>query len=214
MGTRMFIVDDHPAVRLGLRSLISQEDDFEIVGEAASIGEALEKVRALQPEIAIVDISFEKGRDGLELVQQLSGEVKILVCSYHDERLFAERALAAGARGYIQKSEVLDEVVNALRRIRKGEVYLSQRMSQHLLRMIGHKREDGISLMDLTNRELEVFKLLGIGCETWEVAERLNLSPKTVAKHYENIMAKLNIQSKAKLLYHAVIWTREEQNSA
>src|SRR5690606_12187156 len=201
-------------VRLGLRSLISQEDDFEIVGEAASIGEALEKVRALQPEIAIVDISFEKGRDGLELVQQLSGEVKILVCSYHDERLFAERALAAGARGYIQKSEVLDEVVNALRRIRKGEVYLSQRMSQHLLRMIGHKREDGISLMDLTNRELEVFKLLGIGCETWEVAERLNLSPKTVAKHYENIMAKLNIQSKAKLLYHAVIWTREEQNSA
>ncbi|HLV00812.1 MAG TPA: response regulator transcription factor [Acidobacteriota bacterium] len=210
----MFIVDDHPAVRLGLRSLISQEDDFEIVGEAASIGEALEKVRALQPEIAIVDISFEKGRDGLELVQQLSGEVKILVCSYHDERLFAERALAAGARGYIQKSEVLDEVVNALRRIRKGEVYLSQRMSQHLLRMIGHKREDGISLMDLTNRELEVFKLLGIGCETWEVAERLNLSPKTVAKHYENIMAKLNIQSKAKLLYHAVIWTREEQNSA
>lgn len=211
----MFIVDDHPAVRLGLRSLISQEDDFEIIGEAASIGEALERVPALRPEIAIVDISFDRGRDGLELVQQLSSEVKILVCSYHDERLFAERALAAGARGYIQKSEVLDEVVNALRRIRRGDIYLSPRMSQHLLRMIGHKREDGAgsSLIELTSRELEVFRLLGNGCETREVAARLSLSPKTVAKHCENIMVKLNIQSKTKLLYHAVIWTREEQNS-
>lgn len=215
MRIKVLIVDDHPAVRLGLKSLISQEDDFEVVGEASSIGEALDVVTELQPDAAIVDLSFEQGRSGLELVQQLSEEIKVLVCSYHDERIFAERALAAGARGYIQKSEGLDEVVQALRRVGKGDIYLSPRMSQYLLKLISQGREEriGLSILELSNREIEVFELLGRGYETREIAERLHLSPKTIAKHCENIMAKLNIKSKTKLLYHAILWVREEKRS-
>lgn len=215
MRIKVLIVDDHPAVRLGLKSLISQEDDFQVIGEAASTGEALEMVTALQPDAAIVDLSFERGRSGLELVQQLSEKIKVLVCSYHDERIFAERALAAGARGYIEKSEGLDEVVQALRRIGKGDIYLSPRMSQYLLKLIGQGRAEriGLSILELSNREIEVFELLGRGYETREIAERLHLSPKTIAKHCENIMAKLNIKNKTKLLYHAILWVREEKYS-
>src|SRR5690606_4701630 len=151
MRIKVLIVDDHPAVRLGLRSLISQEEDFEVVGEASSIGEALDVVAELQPDATIVGLSFEQGRSGLEMVQQLSEEIKVLVCSYHDERIFAERALAAGARGYIQKSEGLDEVVQALRRVGKGDIYLSPRMSQYLLKLISQGRDEriGLSILEL-----------------------------------------------------------------
>ena len=216
MKTKVLIVDDHPTIRLGLRSLLSNEGDFEICGEAASIPEAFQMANSLKPDVAIIDLTLDGSRGGLELVQQLSDNIKILVCSYHDEKIFAERALSAGARGYIQKDEELDSVVDALRQIIADDIYLSPRMSQHLLKQIGKKAQDKVDgpfILKLSNREIDVLQLLGQGYEIREIAKNLHLSPKTIAKHCENIMSKLGLESMTKLRYHAILWVREAKGS-
>ena len=211
--SKVFIVDDCPVARLGLKSVISNENDLELCGETASIGEALQIVGSVKPDVAIVDLSLEHGRNKLALIQQLSREVKILVCSFHNEKVFTQRVMAAGVRGYIHKCEAVEEIVRALYQIIDGDTYLSPRISAS---MLGNRLPEdrlGSSILELTNREMEVFELLGHGYETGEIAEQLQLSPKTIGNHYQNIVSKLGLKNKAKLLYHAVLWVREEKYS-
>jgi DNA-binding NarL/FixJ family response regulator len=206
---RILIVDDHPIVRRGLAELIADQPDLRICGEAADSSEALKQAELTSPDLAIVDISLKQS-SGIELVKQLKaryeGRLKILVSSIHDESLFAERVLRAGAMGYINKEEATDKVIEAIRRVLRGEIYLSLRMTDRVLHRAAGRAE-GLqrSPMDqLTDREIEVFDLIGQALTTRQIARRLHLSPKTVQTHRENLKTKLNLKNSAELIRHAI----------
>lgn len=206
---RILLVDDHPVVRLGFTQLLSHESDLTVCGEAASASEALELAERLEPDLAVVDISL-RGESGLELVRKmglLCPKVQVLVCSMHDETLFAERSLRAGARGYIGKREAPDDLVTAVRAVLAGEQYLSPRYSA-LLEGGGRSSRQGPPdpMATLSNRELEVFDLIGRGIGTREIAERLGIAFKTVETYRENIKEKLVIESGPELARRAVAW--------
>lgn len=212
---RILIVDDHPAIRFGLQALLSEEPGFEVCGQADNFRKALTAFNELRPDLLIVDISLDEG-NGLDLIKQLSAEsphCRFLVVSFHDEKLYAERALSAGAAGYVSKREPLERIVTAVRRVAGGHLYYSQEVSELFLRKYaGSSRpEPSVShLSQLSRRELEIFELVGRGCETSEIARRLFISPKTVSTHYENIKHKLGLDSKTELVRHAVTWLNEE----
>ena len=206
---RILIVDDHPIVRLGIRQMIATERQLTICGEAESAGAALELVKTSKPDLAIVDLSLEDG-SGLELIRSLreaSPDTRVLVLSMHDEALFAERALRAGARGYIMKHEAISGLVHAIQEVLSGRVFVSEGMSQHLLERVGHDApaESG-RLGRLTDRELEVFELIGRGLSTAEIAERLDLSIKTIETYRSNIKSKLDLKDATDLIRFAATW--------
>ena len=203
-------MDDHPLVREWLTNLIHQQPDMAVCGEAEDAPRALQEISATRPEVAIVDISIKNG-SGIELIKSLKmmhPDVAIIVLSMHDERLYAERALRAGARGYIMKRETAKKVIAAIRRVLAGKIY----MSDSLTAIFAEKFVDGRlatsgSLVDqLSDRELEVFQLLGKGYETRQVAEMMNVSMKTVQAHCAHIKEKLRLTNAAELLREAVRW--------
>jgi DNA-binding NarL/FixJ family response regulator len=211
---KIMIVDDHALVRLGLAQLISHEPDMDVCGDARDADEALEKIEELRPDLVIVDISLQRG-NGIELTKSLKArypDVKVLISSMHDESLFAERALHAGALGYINKQEATDKVVEAIRHVLDGQIYLSPEMTNHLLHRLGNHRDDPLerpSLDSLSDREWEVFELIGRGRSTRQIAEQLHLSIKTIETHREHIKEKLNLTNSAELTRHAVHWVLE-----
>lgn len=211
MPPLILIVDDHPVIRRGLRDLLAEGFGSATFAEADDIPSALEHVRTAPPDVAVIDVALPSG-SGLELTRQilaLHPNVRVLVLSMHDDVIYAERALRAGALGYMNKSRPAGEIVEAFRKVLGGEIALSQAMSDRLLRRAVGAAEGGKSPLErLSDRELEVFQLLGQGLTTREIAERLSLSVKTIETHREHIKAKLHLTSAAELSRYAVLWGR------
>jgi DNA-binding NarL/FixJ family response regulator len=213
----VFVVDDHPIVRQGLTLLIQQESDLAVCGEAEEMHSALPAILAAGPDILIVDISLN-GPDGLELLKNIRircPRLPVLILSMHDESVYAERALRAGANGYIMKQEATEKVLVALRRILSGEIYVSARIANNMLQHYVHGASPtGHSLLaGLTDRELEVFRLIGEGHGTRQIAEFLHLSVKTVESYQAHIKEKLSLRSARELVQHAVQWNVSERTA-
>lgn len=212
--SRVLIVDDHPAVREALALRISRQPDLEICGEAADMAEAIQVFDATQPDVLVVDLSLRSG-SGLDLIKRLKdrdASVRILVWSMHSESLYARRVLQAGALGYINKDQATDRIVEAIRRVLEGKVWLSDTMTEILLqRAVGANTQAlDVSPVDaLSDRELEVFCLIGEGLKTATIAERLHLSVKTVETYRDRIRTKLNLTSGADLARAAAQWVLE-----
>jgi DNA-binding NarL/FixJ family response regulator len=208
---KILIVDDHPIVRRGLAELIALEPDLEVSGESADMAEALNQIETNPPDAAIIDISLKSGH-GLELIERVKAkhaDVKMLVSSMHDELLFAERSLRAGALGYIPKHEPTDTLLDALRKVLRGEIYLTSRMSNRLMLNFTGKPANTDPIKTLSNRELEVFEMIGQGLTTQQIAGKLKLSAKTVETHREKIKGKLDLKNSAELNRRAVQWVLE-----
>ena len=205
------IVDDHPLVREGLAARIAAQPDMEVCGEADGIESALELILAKRPALVIVDIALRDGH-GIELIKRIVAagvSTRMLVVSAYDESLFAERALRAGALGYINKQELQGKVVEALRTVLRGERYLSSAMAQRLIaQAIGSRAAQG-GTEALTDRELQIFQLVGRGKSTREIANELNVSVHTIDSHREHIRAKLDLRSGTELIQRAVQWHME-----
>jgi DNA-binding NarL/FixJ family response regulator len=213
--TKILIVDDHPMMREGLAQLIGNQPDLTVCGEARNAHEALEKVRLLKPDLVLVDITLP-GRNGLELIkdiQVLDAAISVLVISMHDESLYAERVLRAGGRGYVMKQEGGKKIMEAIRQVSAGQIFVSEKMSAKILEIFsGHRPDAGQSPVEnLTDREFEVFQLIGQGMETKQLARELHVSPKTIEVHRANIKAKLKIKSMAELIRYAVRWVESEK---
>lgn len=202
------IVDDHPLVREGLAARISAQPDMEVCGEAADIESALELILSKRPSLVIVDIALRNGH-GIDLIKRIVAagvSTRMLVVSAYDESFFAERALRAGALGYINKQEMQGQVVDALRTVLRGERYVSPFMAQRLIaQAIGSKAAHG-GTEALTDRELQIFQLIGRGKSTREIAHELNVSVHTIDSHREHIRAKLDLRSGTELTQRAVQW--------
>ena len=206
--SRIFIVDDHPIVRKGIVNMLGR--DFVVCGEAESVEDALKLIAKLKPDLVIVDLSL-KGAGGLELLKDLQirhPNIPTLVMSMHDETLFAERVLRAGARGYVMKAEAVNELDRAVRRVLAGNVYLSPAMSDRVLNAYGQGEKDPESspLKRLSDREFEVFEMIGRGLPMREIAKALHLSVKTVETHRAHIKEKLDIPTALELVRHATQW--------
>jgi DNA-binding NarL/FixJ family response regulator len=211
---RVYLVEDHPLMRRGLRMIVEAEHDFCVCGEASTAEEAIEKMVQTAPDIAIIDISLP-GMSGLDLIKHFhhqANSVKMLVLSRHDETLYAERAIRAGARGYLMKSEPSEKIVKALRRIDTGAIYISPAINERLLQGIasGHQAFNDSPLDVLSDRELEVFEMTGRGIGTRDIAERLNLSVKTIESYRARVKTKLNLANASELMQHAVQWVESE----
>ncbi len=211
--TQILIVDDHPIVRAGFALLISQQADMEVCGEAESILEAVKLTREKNPNVVVVDISL-KDSNGLDLirrVQAMDESILILVCSMHDESLYAERAIRAGARGYVNKQVASRKMIEAIRTVVGGKIYLSEEMSQRLLQTATGISQINTSPMEtLSDRELTVFELIGQGQSTKKIAEQLHLSIKTIETYREKIKEKLHLEDATELTRHAVQWVLEK----
>ncbi len=211
---KILIVDDHPLMRKGLALSLEAEPDLTICGQVADAEEAMDALEKLDPDLAIVDISLP-GMSGLELIkhmQALRPELRTLVVSRHDEALYAERAIRAGARGYVMKLEAGEMIVKAVRRVLAGGIYVSEEINERLLLGLAAGRQELAQspLEVLSDRELEVFELTGRGLGTREIAERLHLSVKTVESYRARIKDKLNLKTAAELMQHAVQWVEGE----
>jgi DNA-binding NarL/FixJ family response regulator len=211
---RVLIVDDHPAVREGLALRIGGQPDLEVCGEAADVAEALQVVAAQNPDVAVIDIALRSG-NGLDLIKRIkahNAHVRTLVWSMYSESLFAERALRAGALGYINKEQATDQIITAIRCVLEGKVYLSAPLAGQLLgRLVSGETLDRSPVTMLSDRELEVFRLIGNGLDTQEIAERMSLSPKTVETYRARIKEKLGLTNNIDLLRHALQWVGEKQ---
>jgi DNA-binding NarL/FixJ family response regulator len=213
-GTRVFIVDDHPLVRESLASLIEQQPDMTVCGEAASAAAAFAGIEATRPDVAVVDLTLG-GRTGLDLIKDLRHsrpEVAVLVLSMHDEELYAERALRAGARGYIMKREATRKVIEAIRRVHSGKVHLSDHLAETLAEKLvaGTPAAPESPVTRLSDRELEIFRLVGVGRATREIAETLHLSTKTVQAYYVRIKEKLGLANANELMREAIRWVESQ----
>jgi DNA-binding NarL/FixJ family response regulator len=207
---RVLVVDDHPMMRVGLVQIVNQQPGIEVCGEAGSPAEAMAQLAGGRPDLILADLAM-KGGSGLEFIKDiraLHGDILILVVSMHDEALFAERSLKAGARGYIMKEESGEHLVAAIRRVLAGGTYLSAQMSERLIRRAaaGTPRGSTSPLGVLSDREFEVFQHIGQGKTTREIAEHLHLSTKTIDTHRAKIRQKLEMHSAAALLRYAVQW--------
>ncbi len=212
--TDVLIVDDHAFLRRGLAEIIDDLPETSVCGEAAGASEALQCIRNRRPDVAVIDISLGDG-NGIELTKEIKAqwpEIKVLISSMHDESLYAERALRAGALGYINKSDEVEQFIRALRRVMAGEVYLSAAMTNRMLsQVVSHRDEPSRSEMQkLSDRELEVFEMIGNGIGTKEIAAKLDLSRKTVETYREHIKSKLGLRNGTELTQHAVRWVLEQ----
>jgi DNA-binding NarL/FixJ family response regulator len=215
-AARVLIVDDHPAVREALAIRIGREADLEVCGEAADLAEALELAATTEPDVAVIDVAL-KTASGIDLIRRLKDRhenIRMIVWSMYSEELYAERALRAGARGYINKEQATSKIIEAIRHVLDGKVYLSSAMSQRLLeRHVGPTGPGPIPSVigALSDRELDVFRLIGQGVKTAEVAAWLHLSVKTVETYRDRIRAKLDLSDGAKLGLYAMQWVQENQ---
>jgi DNA-binding NarL/FixJ family response regulator len=213
---RVLIVDDHPAVREALALRIGRQADLMVCGEAADTSEALRLLEDTGPDVAVVDISLKSG-NGIDLIKRIKDRhdaVRIVVWSMHPEALYAERALRAGAMGYVNKDQATDVIVEAIRRARRGEVWLSEAMAQRMLKRSvgpGGQEVTRSPLDSLADRELEVFRLIGHGERTSEIAERLHLSIKTVETYRDRIRQKLDLADGTRLTRYATQWVLENE---
>src|SRR5436309_7433368 len=207
---RIFLVDDHPLVREGLGNLINQQSDLMVCGQAEDAAQALAGMGAARPDLALIDISL-KTASGLELVKDLKihfPDVALIVLSMHDEMVYAERAIRAGARGYVMKRETTKEVLTAIRRVLQGDVYVSERVVNLMARRLGSARKAAASspVEQLSDRELEIFRLLGQGRTTSQSATDLHLSLKTVQAYCARAKEKFGVDSLTELLRAAIRW--------
>ena len=212
---RVLLVDDHPITRQGVATLINQERNLTVCGEADSAPRALELITKIAPDLAVVDISL-KTISGVELIKNIKvlvPKLPVLVMSMHDESLYAERALRAGAQGYIMKQEASELVLTAIHRVLAGEIYLSDRMKEKMLhRIVNKKKDDGaFSIDSLSDRELEVFQLIGNGFSTRQIAAKLNLSVKTIDSYREHLKLKLPLETGSDLVRYAIQWVKSEK---
>jgi len=208
------IIDDHPIVRQGLAELIANQDDLVVCGEADDVATGLEVIKEMRPDLAIIDISL-KDSNGIELIKDLKlqmPDLPVLVLSMHDESFYAERVLRAGAKGYVTKAEAAETVIVAVRKILDGQIYLSEKMSSKILaRLVAGPGGAGVRPIErLTDRELQIFELIGGGISTRRIAQKLHLSVKTIESHRENIKRKLRIGNSVELLQHAIRWVQVE----
>ncbi len=220
---RVFLVDDHPILRHGLATVLGQQPHLTICGEAGEPGEALDLIEKLRPDIVLVDLSLRTG-DGIELLKDLRvrhPKLLTLVLSMHDETIYAERALRAGARGYVMKQEKLDRLLLAIGRVLGGAIYVSDRVAAHAVQRLAGSSAGGAAagapvveagidayVERLTDRELQIFRLIGRGLGTRLIAETLHLSRKTIESHREHIKTKLGLSSGSDLIQRAIQWAR------
>lgn len=210
---KILIVDDHPILRKGLAMLINQENDLVVAGEADNAQKALEMIDTVKPDMLIVDISLP-GIDGIELIKTVklrNCDIPSLVVSMHDESLFAERALRAGARGYIMKQEALEKVLVGIHRVLAGEIFVSDTITTRMLEKFvsGNAREANSPIGLLSNRELTVFRMIGQGLKTGQIAEKLHLSVKTIESYRSHIKEKLKLSDGTDLLKYAIQWVQQ-----
>ncbi|WP_319522093.1 response regulator transcription factor [uncultured Desulfosarcina sp.] len=209
---KILIVEDHPIFRWGLSELINQEPDLVVCGDATDVSGAWKAIEWFKPDLIIADITLENS-DGIELTKEVTRRNKgipVLILSMHDQFLYAERALHAGARGYIMKQEAMESVVTAIRQVLAGKIYLNEKVKDQILfnladRPAGNNRSP---LDRLTDRELEVFRMIGKGFSTREIASKLHLSIKTIGTYRERIKEKLNLKHANELVRHAVHWEK------
>lgn len=209
MKNKILLVDDHPLVREWLANLINEETDFEVCGQAANAREAIDLIGKLSPRMAVVDISLE-GSSGLELIKDIKAQhpkVNTIVLSMHDESLYAERAMRAGASGYVMKREATGKVLDALRAVLAGGLFFSNAVNAQLAQKLVQGVGDQPAVVEsLSDRELEVFQLLGRGLNTRQISEQMNVSFKTVQAYCARIKEKLNLANINELIFHAVRW--------
>jgi DNA-binding NarL/FixJ family response regulator len=214
----IFLVDDHPLVREWLTNLLLQQPDFQVCGETGNAPEALQLITAAKPDIAIIDITLASG-SGLDLIKSIKAGrpgMAILVLSMHDEMLYAERALRAGASGYIMKNEATKQVIQAVRGVLDGQVYVSAKVSSMLAQKLigGKKNPMHLPVAELSDRELEVFQLLGRGYSTRQISEHLHVGFKTVQSYSARIKEKLNLANINELMREAIRWQESQNESA
>jgi DNA-binding NarL/FixJ family response regulator len=215
MKTRVYLVDDHALVRRGIATMINAEPDLELCGEAADCATATGEVCKLRPDVVVVDISL-RGNSGMELIKNIKAfdaNIQIVVLSMHDESIYALRVLKAGAKAYVMKHDVAGAVIGAIRKVRKGQMYVSDRVSSQMLnRMVKGKDEaDDSPVASLSDRELEVVTLIGSALATREIALRLRVSVKTVETHRAHIKTKVNLSSAAELVQFCVRWVEDSR---
>jgi DNA-binding NarL/FixJ family response regulator len=212
--TRIVIVDDHPFVREGLKQLLAGQSDFQLTAEASSVGDAQAAINGDEPDVAVVDLALGAD-DGVELVRwirQNHPDVRVLVLSMQDEALYAERLLRLGVRGYVMKNVAGTDFLGALRKVARGQRHVSAAMGERLLSQVAKGRAPGLDedpVSALTDRELEVFRLIGAGISTREISQRLELSMKTVDAHRRHMREKLNLRSTSELIRYATRWISE-----
>lgn len=214
---RVLIIDDHPLIRHGINQLIQQENDLVVCGETEDCLDAIEIIEQTKPDIVILDITL-KNSNGLDFITTIRKQfptVAILILSMHDETLFAERALRAGAQGYVMKQDSPEKLIEAIHRVLEGEVYLSEAMTAHMLKKIASGMPPHeLSPADiLSARELEVFRLIGKGAATRDIAAQLQVSVKTVDAHRANIKKKLDLKSGAELVQRAIKWVLSQESN-
>lgn len=212
---KILILEDHPVTRYGLSQLIGRQPDLQVCAEAQDAQQAMEAVRSEHPDLVLADITLP-GKSGLQFVREVGAQfpgVMVLAISMHDESLYAERVLRAGGRGYIMKSEGGERVLEAIRQVLRGQVYVSQNMTAALLDVLTRRpiKVDTAVPGALSDREFEVFQLIGQGLSTRQAGQRLSLSAKTIGTHRSHIMKKLNLKSGPELIKEAVRWAASEQ---
>ena len=211
---KILIVDDHPLVRAGLAQLIGDCPDLEVCAEAADMAEALKQIDNTNPDLAIIDLSLAGG-SGLDLIEHIKSRnrnILMLVASMHDEMLYAERVLAAGARGYINKQEAQESIIRAIRQVLGGKVYLSEAMTERMLSGMVDAGPEKRDIDSLSNRELQVFELIGQGVPSGQIASQLNLSIKTIETHQAHIKKKLGLGSAHELNQRAIRWIMDQES--
>ena len=214
---KILIIDDHPVISLGIAALLEQEPDLAICGKAEDVKSALEAVRRLEPDVVVLDI-FLHDTSGLDLIKDIKArwpELAVVVFSEHDESLFAERVLRAGARGYVSKRETPAKLIKAIRDVLNGGIYVGEKTTSEILRkfVTGRADTNKSKVNGLTDREFQVFQFIGEGLETRQIAEKLHLSLKTVETHREHIKKKLNVDSATKLAKYAIQWAQMERDT-
>ena len=215
-NARIIIVDDHPIIRQGLAELIDHEKDLMVCGQANDAPAAMDAVKTLNPDLIIVDISLKK-KNGIELIKDIKAQypdLPVLTLSMHDESLYAERALRAGSKGYIMKAEATERVIDAIRKVLNGQIYVSDKIAEKMMyKFVGAKPKFGGSTIDqLSDRELEVFLLIGQGHGTCQIAGKLFLSVKTIETYRAHIKEKLNLSGGPALLQYAIQWSNTSNN--
>ncbi|WP_372982958.1 response regulator [Marinobacter sediminum] len=208
--TKIMIVDDHPIFRAGLANLIGRDERYSVVSEAAGMTEAMDLLKANLPQLVLVDLTLSEG-SGLQFIKRLHAHdsaIKILVVSMHDDKIYAERSLRAGAHGYINKEQAASKLIGAIEDVMRGSIYLDPDIAAHIVQRRTHHGDRLVERPEaaLTDRELEVFTLMGRGISSTEIANQLCLSPKTVGSHRDHIKKKLGIQKNSELMQRAVAW--------
>ena len=208
---KIFLVDDHPVLRQGIRQVVEGAGDFKVCGEASNANDAIREINKFKPDIVLVDIVLEGSINGIELVRSIRErfpDIYTIVLSMHEESLYAERAIRAGARGYIMKEVAPKNIVEAIRTVLDGELYLSDNQSKRIIDKLIHGSvdTDGLSIGVLSDREFEIFQLIGNGFSTKEIAKKLNLSIYTVESHRRNIKTKMRLNNSSEVTKHAIQW--------